>query len=292
MQQAGGQAGSGGGYFAPLAQQKGSNGSAAAPELAELLQAAGSSARLASLSLALLQAAEQRLQVLQQQQRYLTLTCPVTLLPGPGAEVQTQPAARQAGSVHAIESELRQLAGPLVQAAAEQAESDSSSGSADVLQLAAGALPVLQEWAAPAALQRLLQACLRQAGSGSGGSAVQQLCRRLLLDGELLEQRALAAALPAAAAAELGATLRQVSVPAWCCSLLFCFCRRLLASVSSSLLTDVALCSAAPAAVPRPASPQTAAQPRSDGRAARARRQQRRELAAAAWRCCSLSCSG
>ena len=80
------------GYFAPLEQleqpphQQGKG--PRAPQLAELLQAAVSSSTNSSeLQLVLLQAAEQQLQVRHRQLQYLTHTCPVTLLQGPGQQM-------------------------------------------------------------------------------------------------------------------------------------------------------------------------------------------------------------
>ena len=220
------------GYFAPLGhQQGGGSGSAddaAALQLAGLLQAAGSGSGSdsdgGSLHAALLQAAEQRLQVLHQRRQYLVHTCPVTLLPAEGAEelpAQQQAAGKEQEVQQAqLEAELRQLATALVAAAAAEAStspanSSSSSGSGSgALQLVVAALPQLQEWAAPHQLQALLQACLRHAAAGSGtGTSEEQrrLCRQLLLGGgDVMEHRQLAALLPAAAAAELSATLRQV----------------------------------------------------------------------------------
>lgn len=118
-------------------------------------------------------------------------------------------------------------------AAAAVAATDAATGGSGSngvatlqLQLAAQALPVLQQWAGQAQLQSLLQACLRQAagpavtdtdsmGDGTGPPPSEQqrqrMCRQLLLRGDLLEQRRLAALLPAAAAAELGALLRQAN---------------------------------------------------------------------------------
>lgn len=168
---------------------------------------------------ALLQAAEQRVAVLHQQQRYLTRTCPVTLLPEPGTEQAEQQAAQALQAqqaqqqLQAVEGELRTLAEVLASAAAHAAATADGS-TLEALQLAAGLLPILQEWAPPAPLQQLLQACLRQAAASGPSSPATQLRCSLLLSEDLLEQRQLAALLPAAAAAELGAALRQVhSVP-------------------------------------------------------------------------------
>jgi hypothetical protein len=210
------------GYFAPLARQQGGGGTEdAALQLAGQLAGLLEAASTGSLHAALLQAAEQRLQVLHQRRQYLVHTCPVTLLPAEGAE--ELPAQQQAAGMEQeaqqvlLESELRQLATALVAAAAAEASgspangssSGSSSGSG-ALQLVVGALPQLQEWAAPQQLQALLQACLRHAAAGSGASSEQQqgLCRQLLLGGDVLEHRQLAALLPAVAAAELSAAFR------------------------------------------------------------------------------------
>lgn len=200
------------GYFAPLL----GDDSLAAPDLAALLGSPAASSRGGDLRQALLQAAEQRVAVLHQQQRYLTRTCPVTLLPEPGTEQAEQQAAQQAQQaqhaqqqLQAVEGELRTLAEVLGSAAAHAAATADGS-TLEALQLAAGLLPVLQEWAPPAQLQQLLQACLRQAAAGGPSSPATQLCCSLLLSEDLLEQRQLAALLPAAAAAELGAALRQV----------------------------------------------------------------------------------
>ena len=205
------------GYFAPLGQQQGGGGAEdAALQLAGLLEAAGTAS--GSLHATLLQAAEQRLQVLHQRRQYLVHTCPVTLLPAEGAEelpAQQQVAGKEQEAQQVqLESELRQLATALVAAAAAEASSspaNSSSSDSSALQLVVGALPQLQEWAPPQQLQALLQACLRHAaaGSGAGASEEQQgLSRQLLLGGDVLEHRQLAALLPAAAAAELSTALR------------------------------------------------------------------------------------
>ena len=206
------------GYFAPLGQQQGGGGAEdAALQLAGLLEAAGTAS--GSLHATLLQAAEQRLQVLHQRRQYLVHTCPVTLLPAEGAEelpAQQQAAGKEQEAQQVqLESELRQLATALVAAAAAEASSSpansSSSSDSSALQLVVGALPQLQEWAPPQQLQALLQACLRHAaaGSGAGASEEQQgLSRQLLLGGDVLEHRQLAALLPAAAAAELSTALR------------------------------------------------------------------------------------
>lgn len=218
------------GYFAPLQQQQqqeeGGSGDSALPGLLELLAATAPDSEGPDLRQALMRAAEQRLLMLHQQQRYLARTCPITLLPEPGAEpsdqeleqqAQAQAQQQQQGQLEEVEGELRQLATTLVEAAGEEAAAPGNAGgssSGATLQLAASSLAVLQEWAAPMQLQQLLQACLHQAASsGSGGSGAARWCRLLLLGGELLEQRQLAALLPAAAAAVLGATLRQVTLP-------------------------------------------------------------------------------
>lgn len=179
---------------------------------------------------ALLPAAEQQLQLRHRQLQYLLHTCPVMLLPPPGAEEQgeeeqeereAERRARQAQQQQQLEerlaaerqqaeAEVRQLADCIACAAAEEA-AGSSTREPLALRLAARALPALQAWAAPPQLQALLQACLRQAaaaGSAGLGTEQQQLCRQVLLGGELLEQPGLAALLPAAAAAEQAASLR------------------------------------------------------------------------------------
>ena len=188
------------GYFAPLLGDEGST-----PDLAALLASPAASGS-GDLRQALLHAAEQRVCVLHQQQRYLTRTCPVALLPEPGTEQAQQ-------QLQAVEAELQQLAGVLATAVAEAAAAADGS-MLEALQLAAGVLPILQEWAPPAPVQQLLQACLRHAAAGGASSQSAQLCRSLLLSDDLVEQRQLAALLPAAAAAELGAALRQVQVGA------------------------------------------------------------------------------
>ncbi len=202
------------GYFAPLLGDEGST-----PDLAALLASPAVSGS-GDLRQALLHAAEQRVCVLHQQQRYLTRTCPVALLPEPGTEQAQQQAAQQARQeqqaqqqLQAVEAELQQLAGVLATAVAEAAAAADGS-MLEALQLAAGVLPILQEWAPPAPVQQLLQACLRHAAAGGASSQSAQLCRSLLLSDDLVEQRQLAALLPAAAAAELGAALRQVQVGA------------------------------------------------------------------------------
>lgn len=224
-------------YFAPLLQQ--GRSSSEVPELPELLQAATSS-DAQGLHLVLLQAAQQRVHVLHQRQRYLTRTCPVTLLPAPGGEADSQqtiaqerPPQQSELELEATERELRKLAGAIVAAAVD---APAAADAEAVVQLAVGALPALQDWAPSAQLQQLLQSCLRQAA----GDGKQRLSRRLLLDGELLEQQQLAALLPAAAAAGLAASLR------W--ALWLCRCLRGRADPSRPpdlLLSSSPCCSAA-----------------------------------------------
>lgn len=230
------------GYFAPLQRSTGSDSSAAtsacAPQLADMLEAADTSS---SLGTALLQAAEQRLAVLHTRHQYLTHTCPVTLLPSAQEQAdqpangQAQPQAQQQQEEERerVVSELQQLATCIAAAASKDAAggSNNSSSSCAAMQVAVRVLPLVQEWSAEAPLLALLQASLRQAaalvassadGDGHNTLQHQQLCRQLLLGGELLEQRRLVVLLPAAVAVELGTALRQVwgqrsMHPAWLC---------------------------------------------------------------------------
>jgi hypothetical protein len=210
------------GYFAPLVHSMGLKSSMVS-QLQDLVQA---SRGTSSLQTALVHAAVQRAGVLHQQWQHLTHTCPVALMPSaeeqgdqqtglqPAADTdEPQEQAEQQRWREQVESELHMLTSFIAAAAAEEAGGATSApgneaytGLAAVLE----ALHIVQQWAAEAQLQALLQACLRSFAANLGGASERQrgLCCSLLLHSELLEQHRLVALLPAAAAAELSNAFR------------------------------------------------------------------------------------
>eukprot|EP00887_Chlorella_sp_A99_P007879 scaffold20.g7879.t1 len=193
----------GGSYFAALLSTQPA-GKQAVPELLPLLQAVLPAGRGGirgdhRLAHVLLQAAQQRLDVLDQQQAYQAHLCPVVVLPGEEERALDQGAVAHAPatwldrpiSEQEREQELGALATLIAAAAAaaasagdDRADDDGGSGGGASWQLRALSLmtleganlallelsvqlaPVLQRWAAALELQQLLRACLRHAAGG------------------------------------------------------------------------------------------------------------------------------
>ena len=193
-------------YFAALPFRDSALEGQQIPEVLPLLQTAlagvsganwGSKCSMQRLAVVLLRAAEQRLQVLHQQQLYQQHLCPVLLLPArgeverPGTSVGTDPKQHTThGSLGRVvgqadtQQELRALATALTEAAAAAAAAAgstaaSSAGSSDgrgaegslpadsahvaALQLAVESTAMLQQWASQPALLHLLCGCFQQA---------------------------------------------------------------------------------------------------------------------------------